>query len=284
MSQCGVGNCEMSPISFPAPLPSDPSSRSASLLFRPLNWCLEASGTAVGGKNHYSRQRVGSRLNIQVIMKPALRARSARCRHGGGPRGGGPRRGVAEGLPGASRGLVFCQVLQRGEGRGQGPPPAPRRGQRHHCLSCSHGMSHILSPRGPDSASSPGIWHFLLGHREPLRLRFFGSNRELLTNTIPKVHTFGTTAHRALIRSCWEEGLRRASRGGVLRGDGKGSSAPGEQLHQVRVLPPLQGPPPSHSHDSLTALRKGMLEALPRKPKATGKKPLGAERRRGDQG
>ena len=56
------------------------------------------------------------------------------------------------------------------------------------------------------------------------------------------------------------------------------------QLHQVRVLPPPQGPPPSHSHDSLTALRKGMLEALPRKPKATGKKPLGAERGRGDQG
>ena len=38
-------------------------------------------------------------------------------------------------------------------------------------------------------------------------------------------HTFGTTAHRTLIRSCREEGLRRASWGGVLRGDGKGSSA-----------------------------------------------------------
>lgn len=31
---------------------------------------------------------------------------------------------------------------------------------------------------------------------------------------------------------------------------------------------------------ALTELRKGMLKALPRKPKATGKKPLGAEGRR----
>lgn len=167
MSQCWVGACEMSPISFPAPSPSDPSSRSASLLFRPLNWCLEASGTAVGGKNHYCRQRVGSRLNIQVIMKRALRARSARCRYGGGPRGRAGA-GVLRGGPGpswASRGLVFCQVPQRGEGRGPGTP-APRRGQRHHRF-CSHGMSHILSTRSPESASSPGIWRFLRGHRDP---------------------------------------------------------------------------------------------------------------------
>lgn len=103
MSQCGVGACEMSPISFPAPSPSDPSSRSASLLFRPLNWCLEASGTAVGGKNHYSRQRAGSRLNIQVIMKPALRAGvpGAGMEGAAGCAGGG----LVEGRPRASLGF-----------------------------------------------------------------------------------------------------------------------------------------------------------------------------------
>lgn len=42
--------------------------------FRPLSWrSLEASGTAVRKKSHYSRQRVGSRLNIQAITQLALR-------------------------------------------------------------------------------------------------------------------------------------------------------------------------------------------------------------------
>lgn len=63
MSQCRVG---AAPISFPAPSTNDPSSRSSSLLFRPLSWCPEASGTAVGAKNHYFRQRVRSTLHIHL--------------------------------------------------------------------------------------------------------------------------------------------------------------------------------------------------------------------------
>lgn len=62
MNQCRTGAREGGPIFFPAPSASDPSSRSSSLPFRPLSWCLEASGTAVGAKNHYSKQRVESRL------------------------------------------------------------------------------------------------------------------------------------------------------------------------------------------------------------------------------
>ena len=207
MSQCWVGACEMSPVSFPAPSPSDPSSRSASLLLRPLNWCLETSGTAVRGKNHYCRQRVGSRLNIQVIMKLALRARSARCRYGGGPwghAGAGVPRG-ARGLPGLLGGLVSLRCLREGRAGGRGPP-APRRGQRHHCFCSDSGAQ-----------SQP----VLRGSLRPSRLLFFGSNRELLTNIIPNAHSFGTTAHRAFIRSCREEGLRRASRGGVWGEMGK---------------------------------------------------------------
>lgn len=77
---CGVGESVPEgvwrggdPISFPAPSAHDPSSRSSSLLLRPLSWCLETSGTAVGAESHYSRQRVESRLNIRVIRELALR-------------------------------------------------------------------------------------------------------------------------------------------------------------------------------------------------------------------
>lgn len=63
MSQCRVG---AAPISFPAPSTNDPSSRSSSLLFRPLIWCPEASGTAVGARNHYFRQRMRSTPRIYL--------------------------------------------------------------------------------------------------------------------------------------------------------------------------------------------------------------------------
>lgn len=39
-----------------------------------------------------------------------------------------------------------------------------------------------------------------------------------------------------------------------------------------------------HKPHLLTALRKGMLNALPRKPKTTGKNPLGIEERTGVSG
>lgn len=49
----------------------------------------------------------------------------------------------------------------------------------------------------------------------------------------------------------------------------------GQQFYKLHVLPPPQDP--TRKLQALTELRKGMLKALPRKPKATGKKPLGAE-------
>ena len=121
---------------------------------------------------------------------------------------GACRGGRAEGGPGpswASRGLVSLRCLREGRAGGRGPP-TPRRGQRHHRLCSDSGAQ-----------SQP----VLRGLPRPPRLLVFGSNGELLTSISPNAHTFGTTAHRAFIRSCREEGLRRASRGGVWGAMGK---------------------------------------------------------------
>lgn len=61
----------------------------------------------------------------------------------------------------------------------------------------------------PGAQTQPSLWKsgtFWLGHLDSLRLRFFGRNRELLTNTVLYTHTFGTTAHtRHLICCCQME-------------------------------------------------------------------------------
>lgn len=72
---------KISPHSPYGPSINNPSSRSSYLPFRPLSWSLEASGTAVGSKIHYSRQREGSRLNTQAITQPTLRSRPTLMLH-----------------------------------------------------------------------------------------------------------------------------------------------------------------------------------------------------------
>lgn len=131
-------------------------------LFRPLNWCLgNPSGTAVGGRIITPDKELGSRLNIQVIMKPALRP-------------GAPGAGMEGGVEGASRvaeaslgllGLVFCQVLQgRGGARGH---PCPRERSEAPLPFLFSAGCHTSCLPGPDSASSPGIWHFSTRYENP---------------------------------------------------------------------------------------------------------------------
>lgn len=79
-SVLGRGAHEDSPGFLSSPSTNNPSSRRSLGHFRPLSWrSFEVSGTAVGTKNHYSRQRVGGRLNLQAITQPALRCRTMPC-------------------------------------------------------------------------------------------------------------------------------------------------------------------------------------------------------------
>jgi hypothetical protein len=198
-----------------------------------LSWYLEDSGTAVGAKNHYSRQRVGSKFNIQAIKELALRAGSNAINScGEGLWGCAQLAGVARcwfrGFPRHLTELMFCQVLQRWRWGCRGWRPGwvllP-------AFPAVLAVTHPPHSWDPDLTSSPEIsGTFWLGHLESLSLHFFDSKRLLLTAPFFYIHIFGAPASSPhLLLSCQmkkeqgrEEGWRLVILGWGLREDEEG--------------------------------------------------------------
>ena len=144
---------------------------------------------------------------------------------------------------------------------------------------------HISSPHlGPRLSQLPrNVCHFLASLLGSLSLCSCVSNKELLIATVLYRHRCSRvpSASSALVKWRWVKEGRGTEAGqpgqGSARGGGEGPLHLGSNSTNSIFAPHPQAPPPSHMHHALTALKNGMLKALPRKPKTTGKKPLGTE-------
>lgn len=142
------------PISFPVPSAKGPRSRRSSPPFRPLSWCLVASGRAGGAKT--------------------------RCPDRG--RGAGWAAGVREPAGQASpRG-----ASETGCGQAPGTPPVTAS-----CFPWRLWLSHILTCLGPRNLRT--FRHFP-ALSSSLSARLFGSNKELLAATCVYTRPLGAAA------------------------------------------------------------------------------------------